>query len=446
MSVNLRNCIAWAAILVLYTLGMTAVDAQPLPNPFTEQGAPVVTTLASGLRLIVCENHALPMIAMQVVVRGGSSSEVNAPGVAHYLEHVSFQGTTHFPDPLAPQYALEEAGGLSNGETTRDSTTFQAEIASDNAELLVNVLADIVLHPLLTDAGCEREHPVISAEIAREHDDPLISTLNAAYAFSYPSHPYRDVPEGNETDIVGITPAILRAFHDRWYVPRNLSVIMVGDITAKMAETLVTKAFSLPDAPSPPAFPDAALANTGGQAEVHLSRDIAVTYQVLAFSVPALRDFPATVATDLVQTLLVDGPQALLPARWARDGVACQAYGIECVGSRDAGRMLIWAQTSPEMAGKLRDSTLAALDDLARGPLPASLVDAARQRLATQFVQGNATFDQQAETLAFYEGRGQAEMAELYLPTIWELPAEQVRAVVPTIPLSWVTMGQSPKG
>ena len=421
------------------------VIAEDLPNPFPAKEISV-SSLPNGLRLIVRENHAVPVVAMEVVVRSGSAAESDVHGVAHYLEHLCFQGTKHYPGALSPQYALEMAGGMSNAVTSRDCTRYQAQIASDKLDVLVQVLADVILAPTLAEDDCRNERAIILAEIAHEYENPIAVLIEAAYANTYRLFPYKFSPKGTEEDVARITAAEIRAFHDRWYVPNNLSVILVGDITGKQATNLIRAAFLGASAklPSPPLFTEPQ--SDSDLREIHLPQNLPDTCQVLAFPATSAGESQALAATLLLKTLLADGPDALLPACWAGAGVNVDKYGIEFVGSRAPGRMLIWAETPPAMAGRLRQATLELLARLGKIPLAAPSLEAAKHRLAAQFLRENATFTQQAATLALYEGSGSGEFACQLMPLLHNVTAEQVRKAAPATPLAWITLGREPKG
>jgi zinc protease len=425
---------AWLLVVV------SALGATALPNPFAPEDVRV-STLPNGVRLVVREDHSLPLVAMVVAVRGGAAAEAAPRGQAHYLEHLVFQGTRKYPSPLAPQYALEQVGGVTNAVTGRDTTRFQATIASTHAELLVMVLADLVLAPSLRAESFAKERPVILAELQRESDNPLATALNRAYALTFRSHPYRYPPAGSIEDILRLSADDVRAFHTRWYVPNNLSVVLVGDVTPARARELVSAAFEGVPASPLPALPPTEAPSGPPPVRAHVLRESAVLTQALAFPAPGHTDFAGVVATDLVMTLLADGGDAVLPGWWAKDGVDVQTFGCEYISSRAPGRLLVWAQSAPAGAQRLRDSTIALMQHLAQTPLSESQLALVKGRLASQFLLQNETYSQQAATLAFYEGLGGAEQVTRYVPTLQQVGNDEIRRVLAGPLLGWVTVG-----
>jgi zinc protease len=416
-----------------------------LPNPFSPRDLHI-STLPNGTRLVVREDHSLPLVAMEVVVRSGSAAEADTHGKVHYLEHLLFQGTKHYPGALEPQETLEAAGGISNAVTSRDTLRVQGVIPAAQTALLVRVLADVTLAPTLSRQSFAQERAIICAEIQRQLDDPLTTALARAYFLSYRAHPYQNPPVGTITDVLSLTVDDVRAFHARWFVPGNISVVLVGDVSAAEAGALVAKYFGAAPKASPPALPAGENTPTLHTARLHVPQAGDATTQVLALATAPSNSFTAMVAHDVLLTLLAEGNDALLPSWWAQRRVGVQSFGGEFVSSRSPGRMLLWAVTPPAMAGPARDATTALLKQIAGGNVDRATVALAQQRLAMSFLLDNETYSQQAATLAFYEGIGGAQLASRYMPAVQTLTFEQFCAAVPKTPLGWVTVGATPEG
>jgi len=432
-----------AYLFLILLLGLSTASAAGLPNPFPA-GCLATHTLANGLRVVVREDHSLPIVSMVVVVRGGSGAG-DTPGAAHYLEHLALQGTKHYPGELAPQYALEMVGGVSEAVTSRDMTRFQATVDASQARLLVNVLADVATAATLADERFARERATVLTEIQDGTDDPRALLLNLGYQASYPTHPYRSRPTGSIEDVLRLMPDDVRACYRRRYVPNNMSVVLVGDITPAQAFALVDEAFGAVKSAVLPAWPADDPATNHAPVEGHIQADLDHTYQVMVFPAPAIGNFHGMLTTDLILSLLADSGDGLLIGQWTKDNIPVIDYGAEFVSSRGPGRLLIWALTEPGQAWRLRRSTMNLLTALAAQPVPAETLALAKERLASELLMGNETYSQQASTLAFYEGLTGADALTRYLPTVDTLTAAQVRAAMPIRMLAWVTLGHRPE-
>ncbi|MHB0935647.1 MAG: M16 family metallopeptidase [Armatimonadota bacterium] len=438
---TLRPALRVAGIIILLLLGLAA-RAGSLPNPFPA-GCIITRVLPNGLRIVVREDHSLPIVSMVVVVRGGSGAG-DVPGAAHYLEHLALQGTKRYPDRLAPQYALEKVGGVSEAVTSRDMTRYQATVESSHAPLLVEVLADVATAALLDDESFARERPTVLSEIQGMTDDPQALLLNLGYQHAYRVHPYRARPTGTLEDVLRLTAADVRGCYQRRYQPNNMSVVLVGDITSLQAFKLVEAAFGSTKAAALPPWPGTEPA--GREAvEGHVPTDLDGTYQVLAFPAPPVSDLDGVAAADLLMTLLASNGDGLLLEQWTKDGIQVYDFGVEFVSARGPGRLMIWALTRPAQAAKLRASTTTLLTSLAAHPVSTEMLARAKDRLAADLLLQNETYSQQASTLAFYEGLDGAIVLTRYIPAVEALTAARLSAAVPTRPLAWITLGQRPE-
>lgn len=417
--------------------------AETSVNPFPANAVTFLPHLPNGVHIVVRENHALPLVAVNVVVRGGSASDSVRSGVAHLLEHLCFQGTRHYTGSLAPQLALETEGGWCTAATTRDATCFYGQIASVKADLLINVLADIVLNPVLSEAACQRESELIDREIERMYEDPCLELIDFAYAATYRRCSYAYSALGNAGDLSGITPATIRSHHDRWYGPKNLTVIVVGDIAATQARDLVRTAFgpAVSSLSSPPVSTSVESVDNAEPMDANRDRHIASSYQALVFSTAAGANLSMTVSLELLKQLLLDGPDALLPKRWLADGITCMRYGIEYQPLRYAGRWIIWAELAPGQADRWRESTLETLRQASAAAISPAAFELARQFIQLRFSTGNETYTQQVETLAFYEGLGDARLACQVIPVLRMITRESLRQIVPAHCLARVSLG-----
>ncbi len=427
-------------ILLLVLAG--AVGGQALPNPFPEKSVSTAT-LPNGMRVVVREDHSLPIVAINVVVRGGSGAEEDARGLSHYVEHMVFQGTKNYPKPLEPQYVMEQVGAISNATTSFDLTRFEAAATSEQADLMVRVLADITLNPLLTDEAFKHERPLILAEIAQNTDNPQATVTNEVNKLSYKHYPYRDLVTGALEDVLALKATDVRAFHNRWYVPNNMSIVLVGDISLKSATELATKYFGDAKPAELPNPPEIEIAGPGEAKTAKFPSTLQDTYLGLAFAAPPSSNFNAMVATDLLVTMLADGHDALLPQWWAKDGLRVTNFGGEFTSTHAPGRIIFWMQCAPVAVDKIRESTLALLDQVGLGNLPPAALRLAQQRLAAQFLRSNETYSAQASTLSYYEGLGGAQWACRYIQQLQECNIDRLRVAVPIYHIAQVTVGKT---
>lgn len=406
-----------------------------------------VVTLPNGLHVILCEEHSSPMVAMEVVVRNLAATSMSQGGMAHFLEHIVFQGTLHNPGRMAPQWALEQLGGVCNATTTRDSIRFSVQVRSDQVATTIAILTDIVLHPLIRQDDCDKERAILLAEINQEYADPVAMCIEEAYARTYLSHPYHNAAKGSSDAIKRISADELRTFHTQWFNPTNISFIVVGDFDSKQTLPILQEAFSkTPQIPQSADTPILVEIQPQTPTFHHVNFESSDTYQVISYAVSSASNMHSLVGLELLQAILADTPEALLPVLWKSKHVNVKQFGIEYAGNHDPGRFFIWLRSTPADADKLYQITTQFLQQLALTPLPEQVVSIAKKHLAMNQCRENETYAQQAATLAFFETVGNYAMVLQYGPVLAAMTPARLLDIIPTTVINRITGGQVPRG
>ena len=201
--------------------------------------------LGNGIEVLLCENHFSRAVAIQTWVRAGSThEEADEQGMAHYLEHMLFKGTARRAvGEIAA--TVESCGGDINAYTTFDRTVFYLTLASKHANLGVDLLADAIFNSSFDREEFEREREVILEEIRRGQDDPGSVVGRRVFSLAYPDTQVGRPIIGSEESVRAFTRDKVVAFHDKWYRPRNISVVVVGDFDADAMRDTVRKTFGL---------------------------------------------------------------------------------------------------------------------------------------------------------------------------------------------------------
>src|SRR5690606_1446598 len=230
------------------------------PLPFDQE----VKTgkLENGFQYVIRKNvEPKDRVTMYLATKVGSILETEEElGLAHFMEHMNFNGLKHFPKNELVDY-LQRAGvrfgSDLNAYTGFDKTVYQLPIPSDDPELLKNglqVLRDWAQDALLTDDEIDKERGVVLEEMRggrgagqRMRDQYLPIMLNN----SRYSH---RLPIGTERVIRNFPSDVLRNFHKKWYRPDLQALIIVGDIDVETMEAEINRLFS--DLTSPLNFPE----------------------------------------------------------------------------------------------------------------------------------------------------------------------------------------------
>jgi zinc protease len=218
------------------------VDHAPLP---ASGAARIVSrTLANGLEILVIEDHAVPVVTIDLAVRNGSFTEPpELNGLSHLYEHMFFtraMGGSAASEPLDPKDTL----GISfNGSTKEEVVEYFFTTTTPHFEAAARMLCDGALHPAFDERDFAREREVVIGEMDRQDSNPyavLGRAMDERLFFKYPS---RKEPIGNRETVRGATTDMMRLIRDRYYVPNNSAVIIAGDVKADRAFDLMQQLF-----------------------------------------------------------------------------------------------------------------------------------------------------------------------------------------------------------
>jgi len=200
--------------------------------------------LDSGLTVIVKENHAAAVVALQAWVRAGSADEDDAiAGIAHVHEHMLFKGTKkRAVGEIAKE--VESSGGEINAWTSFDETVYHIVMASRQFDRGIDILGDAVMSSSFDPTELGREKEVVLEEIRQNRDIPSRKVMDELFGLSFKKHTYRRPIIGSEETVKSLTREKILAFYKKWYVPENIFIIVVGDVEAKKAVAAVKKTFS----------------------------------------------------------------------------------------------------------------------------------------------------------------------------------------------------------
>jgi predicted Zn-dependent peptidase len=186
--------------------------------------------LSNGLVVLTEAMPGIRSASLGVWVHAGSVYETPAEmGVSHMLEHMVFKGTRQ-RSPRELALVLERLGGSLDAYTTREHTSYQARVLDTDVDVALDVLADLVLAPLLRDADLELEREVILEEIATVEDTPddLVFDLHAGLMWG--QHPYGFSILGTKDTVSALSTSDLRRVHEERYRMDNMVLAAAGNV------------------------------------------------------------------------------------------------------------------------------------------------------------------------------------------------------------------------
>src|SRR5688572_17314840 len=305
-----------AAIVLLLALALSAPSAAQSSAPLQLDYSQF--TLPNGLRVILHEDHSVPIVSVNVWYHVGSKNEKpGRTGFAHLFEHLMFMGSGHVPPGLFDA-ALEGAGGNNNGSTTNDRTNYWINVPSNALDLALFLESDRMGYLLdsMTPQTVDAQRDVVKNERRQSYENRPYGAADLLLAeMLYPKgHPYHWPVIGYMDDLTAASYEDTVEFFKRYYAPSNASLVVAGDIDAAAARRLVEKWFSDIKAgprPDPATIPGVAL--TEVQRKTITDR-VQLPRITIAWLTP--RHFaPGDAALDVVAGVLAGGRSSRLYKR-----------------------------------------------------------------------------------------------------------------------------------
>ncbi len=200
--------------------------------------------LKNGLRLLLIPRDDLQSVLVTLWVKTGSRFEEDKiAGLSHFLEHMVFKGSKKRPSAKAISESIDSIGAETNAATSKEWTNFYIKSRADVIEKSIDILSDIVLHPLLKEEEIEKEKGVILEEIAMYEDTPMIKIYDIFENITFAgSSLARDIAGTKET-VSSLKREDFLAYRERYYYSENMLLVVVGNFKEGKVLKLVEEYF-----------------------------------------------------------------------------------------------------------------------------------------------------------------------------------------------------------
>lgn len=389
-----------------------------------------ITTLPNGLEVIIREDHAHPLVSVQVWIKAGSLHEEKSTGagIAHCVEHMLFKGTEK-RDATQISQGIQALGGYVNAYTTFNRTVYWIDGLAEHTEGYLDILSDMVMNSKLDAEELAREKEVIRREMAMGNDDPGDIMQHLLQATVFRRHPLTHPIIGHREVFDQITREDVAGFVKRHYLPNNAFIVIAGDVDVQATLDAVTRCFGgwQRKAFDPVLLPQEPRQQGRRFASKNFATDL--TRVALGWQIPgeSHEDKPVL---DVLAFLLGSGRSSRLYqelrekkalAHWVWAGAWCAP---EC------GVFAVEAECNPADAEKLRAGMLEVLGKMCRtGPGHPELEKAVRATISGQ-VRSLSSVKGQASSIANgWLLSGSLDYQSQYLAAISALTPDRVRDV-----------------
>lgn len=183
----------------------------------------------NGLRLITAPMHETKAVTILILVGAGSRYEdARTNGVAHFLEHMFFKGTTNRPTTLEISKELDALGAEYNAFTGEEYTGFYVRVAAPDFAQAFDIITDMLLNPLFLADEIEREKGVIVEELNMYQDSPMRAIHDSAKELMYGDTPLGRNIGGRKQTVTKFDRDDFIAFRKKYYQPDNLVLAIAG--------------------------------------------------------------------------------------------------------------------------------------------------------------------------------------------------------------------------
>ena len=409
----------FAPLLLVLILLVGCALVSPKPSSTPGLPPPVREVLPNGVRLIVQEHRASDVSALQLWVRAGGRDEAATElGLAHYLEHMLFKGTTTRPTGFIDR-DVEGVGGRMNAGTSLDYTFYHMVLPASRTHAGIELLADISVNASLETTTLDAEKRVVLEEMRLGEDTPQRFLARRLQETVFEGHPYGRPVIGTPELVRNLSRDTLLAFYRRLYVPEAFALVVVGPAPASDVLDHARRTFGrLPRTgsrplPAPPVPPLRA-------SRVEMQRPGTQAYIAMGWQAPKISHADVS-AVDLLATILGQTRTSRL-TRTLRDTLnIVSSIGTGYSALEAGGLIAVTAQTDAGSLARVEAEILAEI----RRVRDEGVTERERRRAITvaeaQHEFGNETAEGRARAL------GRAE-------TVWRLEDElayldRVRAV-----------------
>ncbi|MBE1283217.1 MAG: insulinase family protein [Rhodobacteraceae bacterium] len=351
--------------------------------------------LPNGFRIVTEHMPGLQSAAIGIwVTAGGRHERLEQNGIAHFLEHMAFKGTTS-RTALQIAEAIEDVGGYINAYTSREVTAYYARVLQADVPLAMDVIGDIVLNPIFDPREIEVERGVILQEIGQAHDTPDDVIFDWLQEESYRDQALGRTILGPSERVSSFGRDDLAAFTREHYGPGQMILSAAGAVDHDALVRLAEEMFGHL-APRPSLVADVASFTGGGEARHE--KQLEQAHFALAFESPGYRDEDIYTA-QIYSSAMGGGMSSRLFQEVRENRGLCYTIFAQAGAYADTGTTTIYAGTSGDQVAELATITI---DEMKRAAEDMSDEEVARARaqMKAGMLMGLESPSNRAERLA----------------------------------------------
>ena len=382
--------------------------------------------LENGLRVILCEDHTIPVVSVALYYDVGSRNEkTGRTGFAHLFEHMMFQGSENVPKAAHFQYIFN-AGGTMNGTTSTERTNYFETLPASHLPLALWLESDRMRSLKVTQENLDNQRSAVQEEKRLRYDNqPYVNAFLRIneLIFKNPANAHSTI--GSMEDLDAATIQDVQEFFRIYYAPNNAVLTIAGDFDEDEATALVRHYFeSIPSQSPPPPVDVSEPDNVAQSQEVFYDSLAPAPAFVLGWKIPPRRT-PDYYALSLAADLIFEGDSSRLYQKLVKgdESVVSIQGGID--ERRGPSAWYIFALPKPgEEVSEIRQQIVDEIRALGTSGPSAAEMEKLRNSLCNDTVRGRQSTMYRAQRLseyALYDGD----------PTLFDSELDKYLAITP---------------
>ena len=390
-----------------------------------------IRTLDNGIKVALESIPYVRSISFGIWVKNGSRNELpRENGVSHYIEHMMFKGTEN---RTARQIAeeMDALGGQINAYTTKEYTCYHTRVLDKHIDRALDVMSDMLLHPLLAEEDVRKERNVITEEIYMYDDAPEELVHDALQDAIWRESSLGMPILGREETIGAFDAQFIREYYERNYHQENIVLSVAGNFEIEeMLEKLNGKLGGWKR--------EQAFRPHDTQAGYHISyvekeKDVEQVHTCIAF--PGLeREHPQKYAMAIFNTLFGGGMSSRLFQKIREEhGLTYSIYSYTTAFA-DTGIFTICASMNPNQAEKVFELIAEEIKEVKAEAFPEKLIEVTKEQMISNFIIGTeSTLNRMTSAGASLLLRGEVQETEEVIQKIEAVTAEDVLTVARSV-------------
>lgn len=397
---------------------------------FACYAAPDVRILKNGITIIMEEDNHLPIVSINIYVNAGSKDEtLRNNGIAHFSEHLFYRGSSYLSGSVMKR-RIEELGGITNAETSKDMTHFYIDLPSENVMEALKIMVMSYLEPNPSDTDVDQEKQAVLEEYNIYKNNPyFVLTSKIDEKIYGSSHPYGKTVIGNENTIKSLKKQDFLDFRDDFYTPRNTVFIIVGSfdkfrVFSYLEGALSSKADFSDTVESTIQIPF----NRGFVTE---NIETALDNTLLSFNylVPGISNNKDIYAIDLLTFILGAGEGALLKNVLKGSLESSSDVSSSFLTQKYQGTFNISINCKPEKKDEIINKVFGVIADIGEGKISANDIKRGKAVLINAYDLGNETNNGLANSYGFYEILDSSKFAINYNDRVNAVTVDDIKDV-----------------